>query len=212
MSKAPKDRKYYVSSDWHLGHASTIERFKLSDGVTPLRNFRNVDEMNQTIIDRHNAIIRPQDVLYCLGDVVINNKFIHLVRAFQGELRLVLGNHDCVNLDVQDYLDVGFKKVYGVTKPAKYPFYLSHIPLHAGSIPSWCRANIHGHLHGRRVMMDNGYGKKVFDPRYICAAVENICFTPVDLDHIIEYANTSKNVWGQTYCWDEGETDYHQVT
>lgn len=199
------ERRYFVSSDWHLGHQNTIDKFKLSDGVTPLRNFANADAMNQYIIDRHNAVVGDNDVLYCLGDVVINKKFIHLVHAFKGVKRLVLGNHDSVNLNVRDYLDVGFEQVYGVTKPAKFPFYLSHIPLHEASIPKWCTANIHGHLHGRRVMMDNGYGKKVFDPRYICVAVENICYTPVDLNHIVQYANTSRNIWGQTYCWDEGE-------
>lgn len=199
------NRRYFVISDTHFGHANTINKFKLSDGVTPLRSFKDVEEMDQHIIDQWNKTVGDNDVVYHLGDVVINNKFLHRIRALRGVKRLILGNHDVVNLDAQDYLDVGFENVFGVTKPAKYPFYLSHIPLHAGSIPRWCRANVHGHLHGRRVMMDNGYGKQVFDPRYICVAVENVCYTPVDLDQIVEYANTSKNIWGQTYCWDEGE-------
>lgn len=205
------ERNYFVSSDWHLGHASTIERFKLSDGVTPLRSFRNVDEMNQHIIDRHNAVVGDNDVLYCLGDVVINKNFIHLVRAIKGVKRLILGNHDCVNLSIQDYLDVGFEQVFGVTKPAKFPFYLSHIPLHEKSIPKWCRANIHGHMHGKRVMMDNGYGKRIPDPRYICVAVENICYTPVNLKDIVSMAATSPNIWGQTYCWDKAAVDDNEV-
>ena len=50
----------FFSSDHHLGHANTFEKFKREDGVTPLRPFSSIDEMDFAMIERHNAIVKPE--------------------------------------------------------------------------------------------------------------------------------------------------------
>lgn len=216
-----KNRRYFVISDTHFGHDKTWSTFKLSDGVTPLRNFTSSEEMDQHMIDCWNEVVRDDDVVYHLGDVVINNKHLHRIHALRGHKRLVLGNHDCVVNTVQDFLDAGFEAVFGVTKPQKFPFYLSHIPLDADSIPypqsvdrhgekvtrGWCKANIHGHLHGRRKMITDKWGNRIPSPLHYCVSVENVNYTPVNLEEIVEYVTMSPNRWGETYCWDQGEND-----
>lgn len=213
MNTPAQKRRYFVVSDTHFGHDKTWSQFKLSDGETPLRSFANSDEMDQHMIDCWNDTVRDNDVIYHLGDVVINAKNLHKVHALRGVKRLVLGNHDSVVNRVEDYLAAGFEQIYGVTKPAKYPLYLSHIPLHEGCLPEkWCRVNVHGHMHGRRVMMTDQYGVKRVNPRYLCVAVENIRYIPVDLDQIMEYIDGKENDFSARYTWDEGEIKGAEAT
>jgi calcineurin-like phosphoesterase family protein len=57
--------------------------------------------MDETMIERHNAKVKPNDVVYMLGDVVINRKSLHHVSRLNGKKRLVRGNHDIFKDDVE---------------------------------------------------------------------------------------------------------------
>lgn len=168
-------RNIFFSSDTHLGHTNSWEKFKNDDG-TPLRPFSSTEEMNETIIERHNSVVKPGDTWYCLGDVVINKKYLLLISRMNGKKRLIRGNHDIFSDNF--YRDVGFEKIYGV-RVFVDKFILSHIPLHPDCITDRFRANVHGHLHGNRVMLD---GK--IDPRYFSVCVEQINYTPMHFDEV----------------------------
>lgn len=59
---------------------------------------------------------------------------------------------------------------------------LTHIPIHRASLDRW-RGNIHGHLHSYAVMMPSGYSSaEIEDPKYFCASVERIDFTPIEFE------------------------------
>lgn len=177
-------RKYFVISDTHFSHTNTWAKFRNNDDTGPLRPFTSNEEMDQHIIDCWNKVVSDDDVVYHLGDVVIHHKAMSVLHALRGHKRLVRGNHDI--FPTSEYL-IHFEEIYGVAKPNKgqYPFYLSHIPIHENSIPKWCKANIHGHLHGK-VVRDK-FGNP--DPKYICVSVENVNYTPVNLDEILEKVN-----------------------
>jgi calcineurin-like phosphoesterase family protein len=64
-------------------------------------------------------------------------------------------------------------------------FILSHIPLHPDCVGERFKRNVHGHLHGNRIM------KQVFrsftiDPRYLCVCVEQINYTPISFDDVMK--------------------------
>ena len=96
----------FVISDTHFGHTNSWEKFKLPDG-SPLRPFTSNEEMDETMIERWNAKVKPNDVVYHLGDVVINRKHLHLVKRLNGKKRLVRGNHDIFK--DREYYEVGFE-------------------------------------------------------------------------------------------------------
>ena len=83
----------FIVSDTHFGHEKTCTVFKREDG-SPLRSFRDADEMNAEMIKRWNAVVRPHDKVYHLGDVVINKKFLYILPLLNGKKRLIRGNHD----------------------------------------------------------------------------------------------------------------------
>lgn len=158
----------FLISDTHFGHEKTCTTFKRSNG-SPLRPFANADEMNEEMVRRWNAVVRPNDKVYHLGDVVINRKFLPILDRLNGKKRLVRGNHDI--FPTKDYLKY-FDEIYGVRVLAD--MILSHIPLARDCITERFNVNVHGHLHANS--MD--------DDRYICVCVENINYMPISIDDV----------------------------
>lgn len=159
----------WLRSDDHLGHENTWAKFKRSDG-TPLRPFESTDEMNWTMIENHNRVVKPQDKVYYLGDVVINKKFLPLIKLMNGHKRLVRGNHDI--FATQMYLDNGFEEVYGVR--VLEDMILSHVPLRESSITPRFGVNVHGHTHANYID----------DPLYFCICVEQINYAPIAIEDL----------------------------
>jgi len=181
----------FVISDTHFGHTNSWEKFKLADG-SALRPFSSTEEMDETMIERWNAKVKPHDTVYHLGDVVINKKSLHLIKRLNGRKILIRGNHDIFK--DEDYREVGFEQIHGV-RVFVDKFIMSHIPLHPDCVSERFRVNVHGHLHANQVQRT--VGKWVFDgyerqedqeidPRYLCVCVEQTDFTPLHFDEVEE--------------------------
>ena len=202
----------FVVSDHHLGHTNSWEKFKLADG-SPLRPFTSNEEMNETMIERHNAKVKQQDTVYFLGDVVINKKYLELVKRMNGRKILIRGNHDIFK--DRAYREVGFEQIHGV-RVFVDKFILSHIPLHPDCVTGRFRVNVHGHLHANQIMkemvLQTRTNKTSFsigprpDPRYLCVCVEQTDFTPLHFDEVeaiiqkrwqeAGYAPAASDGWG----------------
>lgn len=165
----------WVASDHHFGH-NNILRFTDKNGeLIRGKIFKHIEEHDQNIIKWHNELVSPEDHVYFLGDVVINKRFLWLIRTMNGHKRLVRGNHDIFRTRM--YLESGFDEIYGVRvfpKTKEGSFIFSHIPLHPESLKSRNWINVHGHLHNSVVMKD---GKP--DPQYMCVSLEQTGYKPV---------------------------------
>jgi calcineurin-like phosphoesterase family protein len=158
----------FVISDSHFGHAGILA-FKRPDG-TSLRDFASVEEMDEHMIDRWNAVVRPQDHVYHLGDVAMKRTCIETVVRCNGHKRLVRGNHDVYK--TKDYLKF-FDEVYGSRVLDGIIF--THIPIHTESLGRF-KANVHGHVHAS----PQGH----FGPMYYNVSAEAIDYTPVALEDL----------------------------
>lgn len=181
----------FFASDHHLGHQGMLKFFR-ADGVTPLREFESVDEMNEYIIEKHNSVVKPKDTCWFLGDVVINRRYLSLIERFNGRKRLVMGNHDIFKN--KDYINAGFEDLHAFRKFEG--FVATHIPVHRESLrPSWGK-NVHGHTHSNRVMKkiknqaeliewpENEY-ISVIDKDYYCVSMEQLKdYTPISIDEL----------------------------
>ena len=150
--------KTYIISDTHFNHYNII---KYCD-----RPFKTVEEMNQTIINNWNEIVKPDDIVWHLGDIGLGSKdkVAPLVKRLNGRKRLIKGNHD--NLADSTYREMGFEYV------SKYPivlgnYILSHHPL----VPAPPYINLYGHVHDKTV--DTEYSK--------CVCVEVTDYKPIEL-------------------------------
>ena len=179
----------FLISDTHFGHTNTWEKFTLADG-SPLRPFTSTEEMDETMVDNWNKTVRSQDTVYHLGDVVIARRHLETVKRLNGRKILIRGNHDIFK--DKDYYEAGFEQIHGV-RVFVDQFILSHIPLHPDCVGERFKRNVHGHLHGNRIMIDETLissshtqpGSYLHpDPRYLCVCVEQINFTPVSFDDV----------------------------
>lgn len=185
----------FLISDTHFGHTNTWEKFTLADG-SPLRPFTSTEEMDETMVDNWNRVVRPQDTVYHLGDVVIARRHLETVKRLNGRKILIRGNHDIFK--DKDYYEAGFEQIHGV-RVFVDQFILSHIPLHPDCVGERFKRNVHGHLHGNRITRDiicradprtiehEFYTVRTeVDPRYLCVCVEQTNFTPVSFDDVMK--------------------------
>lgn len=149
----------FLISDTHFGHENII-------GYCG-RPFSCAAEMDEALVDRWNAVVRPSDHVYHLGDVAMRKPHLDIVKRLNGHKRLVFGNHDI--FEAKHYLAAGFEKVMGTRVMDGLIF--THIPIHPGSMGRF-RANVHGHVHNNEALT----------LPYINVSVEVIDYTPVALE------------------------------
>lgn len=162
----------FVCADTHFGHRNILS-FKREDG-TSLRPFTTIEDHDDSLVERWNSVVKDEDRVYLLGDVVINRKALSTLGLLKGRKCLVKGNHDIFKLkDYLPYFDD--LRAYVVQKFEDRKVILSHIPIHPESVGRF-GINVHGHLHYN----------KIDDPRYICVSMEHIDYTPVILQDLLK--------------------------
>lgn len=117
-----KSKNIFLTSDNHFGHAKCIEYCS--------RPFKDVQEMEEKLIRNWNKVVRPQDLVYVLGDFSMYLTKEHLreiLNKLNGTKILVRGNHD---LSPSEMLNIGFHAVVenAEIQIAKERVILSHYP------------------------------------------------------------------------------------
>jgi len=162
----------WLISDTHFGHNKTCTVFKRDDG-SPLRPFKDAEEMDEELVKRWNERVSKNDKVYHLGDVVIARKSLAILDRLNGDKVLIKGNHDIFKLN--DYTKY-FRDIRGYHVMSG--LILSHVPIHRDSIERF-GCNVHGHLHYRRVLL-NGE----IDSKYFNVSVECIDYAPILLEDL----------------------------
>ena len=113
--------KVWFTADTHFGDEKIIDFCG--------RPFRDADGMNAALIRKWNEFVRPEDMVWHLGDFGFGDK--SQIRAWagtlNGDIRLVRGNHD-MNPN-QWYRDCGFCEVYDYPVIIRNFIILSHEPI-----------------------------------------------------------------------------------
>lgn len=166
---------FWFTSDLHYGHKAIINMCE--------RPFKNVEEMNKTLVENWNDCVKKNDTVYILGDmafripVVEANEFI---KKLNGKKILIKGNHD-KNYDESLFEEIcDFKEInlHGV------PISLMHYPM--VSWPKSNRGSIHLHGHQHNTSEYNLEMKKQGIHRYDVGVDAND-FRPVSLQEILNF-------------------------
>lgn len=155
----------FLTADTHFSHAKVCT-FTTPDGSF-LRPWRDVDEMDEALVENWNRVVKPNDKVYHLGDVAIQRKGLQVLDRLNGDKILIKGNHD--TFKIADYYP-RFRDIRAYWVMDNYSF--SHIPVHPDALMRF-KGNVHGHLHAGRVLCE---GK--IDPRYLCVCVEQTNYAP----------------------------------
>lgn len=175
----------YVCSDWHLLHDK--------DFIYKPRGYESAEEMTEDIIKKHNEIVKPDDIIYVLGDCVVGGpptaEHAQLLKRFNGRKYLAFGNHDTdhkleayANADVFEHVEMGYRLRY-----KHIEFYLTHYPMLVSNYddpkPIY---GLFGHTHQKTNFYENNYHM------YHVGMDSHDCY-PISLDDILAEISTVKN-------------------
>lgn len=146
----------YFISDLHLGHDRGF--------IYKQRGFQTIEEHDKTIIANWNKIIKEDDDVYVLGDLIMGNQDIGiaLLNQLKGNIYMIRGNHDTENKINRICKETRIKDLgYASTVFYKHIcFYLSHYPtitssLEKGETLREHTINLYGHVHTRNMFFED---------------------------------------------------------
>lgn len=151
--------RIFVISDTHFDHKKILDFEPIRKEVLGVST---VEEMNEAIVERWNSVVNKKDIVLHLGDWAFSQKPLYWRDKLNGEIRLILGNHDRVNKLDSNY----FLSVHGTYERTvcKKKCVFTHIPVHPNQLNHRYYFNLHGHLHS----------KIIDDPGYINCSIERL--------------------------------------
>lgn len=166
--------KYYLIADTHFLH----DKMTLYCNRPP-----NFDRL---IINQWNNTVKPQDVVFHLGDVIWGDQdaLIHIMKQLPGTKILIRGNHDR-NHSNNWFIKAGFAAVVEKVQVSEvvlshFPAILSEEEIKRGII------NIHGHFHNNPPhKWEKEQKKKITENHYILV-LENVGYMPISLESALK--------------------------
>jgi len=178
----------WFTADTHFGHENIIKHSH--------RPFDSVEEMDEAMIEKWNAVVGKNDIVYHLGDVGMGSDThtLNCVSRLRGQKRLVSGNHDPVH--PQHRKSAGRQRTwmrffesispFDQVKIGKHEVMLSHFPyigdhtegerFRQYRLRDEGRFLLHGHVHDAWLMKD----------RQLNVGVDMNDFEPAPLDAVAE--------------------------
>ena len=168
--------KIFVTSDTHFYHNNILKYEN--------RPFKDIDDMNNKMIELWNETVSSKDEVYILGDFSFGNEeeTIKLLNKLNGKKYLIKGNHDYVvkNKDVRDKFE--WIKDYFVLKHNKMKFVMFHYPIQVWDCRHHGAIHLYGHIHSNL-----GNHSMEYDiPNSYNVGVDVNGFKPVLIEDIIE--------------------------
>lgn len=186
------DFNTFFTSDTHFQHGNIIKYCdrpwksgaKDANGDLIVTE-KDIAEMDEAIVANWNSVIRPDDVVWHLGDFALGNRnnIPDFVRRLNGRKHLVLGNHDYFHVDKNKFRDIvdffyqaGFEKVYDHPVLLNDFVILSHEPLNFVKAPFF---NVYGHVHDNEIF-------STYSKHGCCVCVERHNYKPIRWEKICE--------------------------
>lgn len=183
----------YFSSDLHFCHNRGF--------LYEPRGFSSIEEHDSVIIENWNKIVKNNDVVFLLGDLMLNDNEngIKKLNRLNGTIYYIRGNH-CSNARCVLYKEQTniiplcgdfFTSWASLEKIKGYNLYLSHYPTYTSYIENMAPLkqhilNLHGHTHSK----DKFYQDIPFMYNVALDAHNN---TPVSFDEIISDIKAKAN-------------------
>lgn len=138
--KSTDNRNYWIVSDLHHFH-SNIMKFNAAT-----RPYSSVEEMHEAIRDDWNSKVKPNDVIFHLGDFSFGKKeqTQQVLNKLNGNIVWIAGNHDYalfkqMGLPYHHYFEVSYDNV---------KVCMMHYAIAAWNQQGRGSSCVHGHSHG----------------------------------------------------------------
>ncbi|MBR6184885.1 MAG: metallophosphoesterase [Clostridia bacterium] len=160
----------YICADLHFNHKNII--------AYENRPWPDREAMNQGLIANWNAVVKPEDTVFVLGDVGFCSiaKAKELVGQLNGHKVLIMGNHDR-DRSVKTWQEIGFEIV------SPWPIVYNEYIVMMHEPPTYFNEAtpyfyIYGHVHGCPDYQDH-------TEHSACVSVERLNYFPAKLEYVI---------------------------
>ena len=161
----------FFTADLHLSHKNILKYCN--------RPFKDIEDMNRTILQNLEESLRPKDTLYFLGDLTFKEKIAHefFEKFSEIEIHFIIGNHDS-----KDVIKIAQEYCTSVEHLKNIKIEGQHITLCHYAMLVWNKSHFNswqlfGHSHGRLSFAELG---KQYD-----VGVDNNGFYPVSFDRLL---------------------------
>lgn len=135
----------WFTSDWHLNHYNILKYCN--------RPFKDVNQMNEIIINNYNSVVKEKDIVYFLGDFAFKN-IAEFSERLNGTKYLLPGSHDKPS---KTFGELGIlEPIYEFYPPNLLDEYgnkrlivLCHYSLRSWSKSHYASWHLFGHHHGK---------------------------------------------------------------
>jgi len=169
----------FFTADLHFGHANIIKHCS--------RPFLSVEEMDAVLIENWNAIVKPTDTVYIVGDMFFRNAVSadDYLQRLNGKKHLLLGNHDKDWIKKAD-MARHFGSVERMIEfsDGAHKITLCHYPLMTWNSVAKGAYMIRGHIHNNT---DADYFTLIRNmPNLLNAGVEINNYRPVSFNELLK--------------------------
>lgn len=170
---------FWFSADSHYHHANIIKYCN--------RPFKDVAEMNETMISNWNKVVENSDIVYHLGDFSFSKHVEELSKRLNGQIILIKGNHDKLKKWPSKFVWVGDIKFIKIDN---IDITLCHYSMRVWKASHFGAYMLFGHSHGTL---------KNITGRTMDVGVDCHNFTPISFEKVreileTENAKTGKNM------------------
>lgn len=167
-------------SDLHFGHNKPF--------IYEARGFLSIEEHDKELIKRFNSKVKPEDVVYHLGDFCWGN-ISDYIYQLNGTIIFIFGNHD-KNLkqflhDNTNIKFLGHDGYYNMYIGNKQPLTLCHYPMHSWEKSHYNAMHLYGHHH-----LKTDFGGKTLN-----VSVDNLNGYPMNENELLVYMSYRDNNW-----------------
>ncbi|WAP68477.1 metallophosphoesterase [Jiella pelagia] len=137
----------------------TADHHFFHDGIIRMcgRPFSSTDEMNETMIERRNAVVHGNDVVYHLGDFAMKGTAEGCAAVFKrikGRKHLIVGNHDKARVTSLPWASAPQARMLVRVPGEKVPLVLDHYAMRTWPSAHHGAVHLYGHSHGNLPGMD----------------------------------------------------------
>lgn len=185
-------QQVWFTSDYHDFHRNLCRGTSQWVDKRGCRDFDTLEEMERAVVDNYNRLVKPDDIVFNLGDLIFGDK--GRIQEFLSKLRcrniyFLCGNHDdwmYDKLDVQSMF-TQFHKFGLEVSINRRLFVLNHYALkvwrdyHKGSI------HLFGHSHGS---LPDDQNSRSFDCGVDTKLWSHQEFSPYSLDEVVKICDS----------------------
>lgn len=181
-------QKIWFCSDYHFNHGHCDHITGEKKGALKWRQqYSSVEEMNEFIIQIHNSLVAPIDIVYHVGDFIWRGDPVEMLTRLHGNFYIISGNHDHKFDFTLKRKVMHVKNVHYEIKIRNQDITLCHYPMLTWNRSHWDAWHLYGHHH--TPLPEHLQSGKKMNVNF------DVLHRPIEFDEVNEFMDKQGHNW-----------------